>query len=1196
MDQPSVDRDSLKLVSFNALSSGKVPDSSPSLFYVPACLVEIYDSVPKTLLDSGATDNFVDQSFLVAYGLEPRLKKAPDRLMLADGNSSSLITHEIDLTLLLGEGFERYKATFGVTQIGTANIVLGLPFLRDVNPVVDWATKSIKPRPSAPVQRFSVMVLEPKEFEKECEDCSAGGIIWLQSITTEASKPEDVVPVEYHDLLPVFSKRDADKLPPHRSFDHRIPLVDGQQPSFGPIYSLSISEQEALREYLDENLAKGFIVPSESPAASPILFVKKKDGSLRLCVDYRKLNAITVKNRYPLPLIGDLIDQVRYAKFFSKIDLRGAYNLLRIAKGEEWKTAFRTRHGLFEYRVMPFGLTNAPASFQHLMNHIFRDMLDVTVVVYLDDILVFSRNKEEHVEHVREVLRRLLEAGLYAKHDKCEFHMDEVEFLGFRIGCDGVKMDTKKVESVVEWPEPKTVKEVQSFLGFANFYRRFIEGYAKIARPLHDLTRKGTEFVFDEKCKDAFDGLKRAMSTGPVLRHFDPELPIIVETDASDFALGAVLSQREGEGTGSLRPVAYASRSLVEAERNYPVHDKETLAIVWALLEWRHYLEGAKHTIQVLTDHRSLEYFMTTKLLTRRQARWGEFLADFDFVIKYRPGTQATRPDALSRRADYHPRGEGPPSMALDQNSHNLKSLLSRTQLLAVLLSTARTTLDDDIRRAYETDKEYPLLKKKARLGKGKKGKLWTIGDGLLVYSGAKYVPESLRLSILADLHDAPHAGHPGQQRTYNSIRQWYWWPGMKKTILEYVERCSVCQRDKTSRQKPMGFLKPLPTAQRPWGDVSCDFIGKLPESDGYNAILVIVDRLTKMGIFIPTTTKCSAEDFADLFFRHVYSKHGLPDRLVTDRGSLFTSKFWRTIARMIELDHRYSSAYHPQTDGQTEIVNQWLEQYIRMYVNREQSNWAGLLYQAEIAYNSTPHTTTGVSPLFAYSGSEPRRSMTQPPKTITGGHITATAEDRVLFLKDVQRRLKETIELAQQSYKKQYDKHRRAPDIKVGDKVYLSTKNLSTLRPSPKLEHRYLGPYPVIEKINDNAYRLELPPTLQIHPVFPVSLLRKSKDESVTPEPAHAVDNSYGEVTYEIEGLRAVQRRYDGSRTVKHYLVKWVGFPEEQNSWSPEYDLKTNPKFKEWVTDMELRVSTPESIPERRTRRPTQRLRESQE
>lgn len=396
----------------------------------------------------------------------------------------------------------------------------------------------------------------------------------------------DTVPEEYHDFEDVFAKKPADSLPPHRPYDHTIELEDGQTPPHGPIYSLSQKELEELREYLEDNLRKGFVRPSSSPAGAPILFAKKKDGSLRLCVDYRGLNKITRKNRYPLPLIGELLDQLRDARVFTKLDLRVGYNNVRIAAGHEWKTAFRTRYGSFEYLVMPFGMTNSPATFQHFMNDIFRDMADKFVVVYLDDILIFSKDPREHSKHVRLVLQRLRDHNLHIKLEKCTFHTDTIEYLGFVVSPQGISMDSEKTKAIRDWPVPRNVRDIQSFLGFANFYRRFIDNYSKITVPLTRLTRKDIPFKWGPPAQEAFEQLKRAFEHTPILAHFDPTAHIVVETDASDYAIGCILSQIL-PGDNDLHPIAFHSRTMSQAEVNYDIYDKELLAIFAAFEHWR---------------------------------------------------------------------------------------------------------------------------------------------------------------------------------------------------------------------------------------------------------------------------------------------------------------------------------------------------------------------------------------------------------------------------------------------------------------------------------------------------------------------------------------------------------------------------------------------------------------------------------
>jgi hypothetical protein len=457
------------------------------------------------------------------------------------------------------------------------------------------------------------------------------------------------IPAEYRDFADVFSKEAADKLPEHRPYDHTIALQEGTSPPFGPVYPLSPTELDVLKKYIDENLRKGFIRHSQSPAGAPILFVKKPDGTLRLCVDYRGLNNITIKNKYPLPLIGELLDRVGKAKRFTKLDMRDGYHRLRMAEGEEWKTAMRCRYGLYEFCVMPFGLCNAPGSFQHFANDIFKDFLDDFLVVYLDDLLIYSNTRQEHKRHVRLVLQRLREAGLFLKLEKSVFNAEEVPFLGFIISPDGTRMDPSKVDAITSWPEPKSPHDIQVFLGLANFYRRFVKGYSKIVAPLTDLLKKGVKFHWSKAQKVAFSSLKKAFTTAPILRHFDPSKPAIVETDASDEAFGGALSQ-VGED-GLLHPCAFVSKKFSDTQRNYEIYDKEMFAIVECMYHhWRHYLEGSGLQATVVTDHKNLLWFTETKIYTRRHARWAEKLSRFDFVIKFRPGAQSGLPDALSRR------------------------------------------------------------------------------------------------------------------------------------------------------------------------------------------------------------------------------------------------------------------------------------------------------------------------------------------------------------------------------------------------------------------------------------------------------------------------------------------------------------------------------------------------------------------
>jgi hypothetical protein len=519
-----------------------------------------------------------------------------------------------------------------VVNIGNNDLVLGMSWLKIHNPSIHWED----PR----------MSFSSSFCSNNC--LSSPAVIQINSAT---------IPEAYKEFSEVFSEEEEAKLPPHRKYDIAIDLVPEANPRHGPIYSLGPREDKELKETIEKPLAQGWIRPSKSPMASPILFVKKKNGTLRMCVDYRKLNAMTVKNSYPLPLTQDLIEKLSDAKIFTKLDLKSGYSLVRIKEGDEWKTAFKTKYGLFEYLIMPFGLANAPAAFQHLMNDIFRDLLDVHVIIYLDDILIFSKSEAEHPTHVHEVLRRLKENNLYCNTEKCTFHVKEIDYLGLIILDKGVQVDQSKVTAALNWAAPRNVKNVQEFLGFVNFYRRFVPNFANVARPLYNLLRKDNPWQWSASEQGAFDALKAALTSARLLLQPDVRKPFFLECDASDYATGAILSQKDDEG--KLHPVVFLSKSMAPAERNYNIFDKELLAIIHAFKEWRHLLEGSEAPVQVLTDHKNLEYFAKSQTLNKRQIRWSNFLVDYNFQIIYRPGTQNRKADILSRHYGVVPLGGG---------------------------------------------------------------------------------------------------------------------------------------------------------------------------------------------------------------------------------------------------------------------------------------------------------------------------------------------------------------------------------------------------------------------------------------------------------------------------------------------------------------------------------------------------------
>ena len=1058
--------------------------------------------------------------------------------------------------------------SFNIISSPEHPIVLGLPWFELHNPKIDWKKREIidsRDNNNSRLITTSTSKLTPRHIstislQRLREEARVEDMLLFAVVINPISNAQDFdvhLPSKYREFSDVFDKVKANTLPDHRPYDCPIDLHSEKEPPWGPIYNLSPSELKVLREYIDENLANGFIRHSRSPAGAPIFFVKKKDGSLRLVVDYRGLNKVMVRNRYALPLIPNLLERLSGAKYFTRLDLRGAYNLVRIRPGDEWKTAFRTRYGHFEYTVMPFGLTNAPAVFQHMANDIFRDFLDIFIIIYLDDILIYSKTQEDHDNHVRQVLQRLREFGLYAKLEKCCFDRNQVEFLGYVVSPEGISMDPKKVQTVLDWKTPGSVRDLQCFLGFANFYRKFIKSYSQVVLPLTELTQKNRPFVWTSSAAKAFDSLKQAFTSAPILVHVDLEKPFIIEADASDFALGSVLSQIAHDE--KLHPVAFHSRKFEPAEINYEIHDKELLAIVDSFEQWRHFLEGSPHQIIVYNDHKNLTFFQNARVLNRRQARWAQFLTRFNFVITYRPGIQQGKADALSRRSYFAPK-PGDPTY-----DHQEQVLLSPSRLRLMVTNVSETTLDskflDSIRASIGSDDFAQdildhIVPDRASCSRSKFSRIdygnFSWHDGLLFRNNRTYIPNGpSRLQVLQHCHDSPLAGHFGVLKTLELVTRNYWWPQVRQFVIDYVSTCDVCCRSKIPRHRPYGLLRPLPIPNGPWKSISIDFITDLPSSQDYDAILTVVDRFTKMAHFLPCRKTFSSQETANLVMREVFKHHGLPDEIISDRGPQFIAKFWTHLLEILRISRKLSSSYHPQTDGQTERTNQTLEQYLRCFINYQQDDWVDFLHMAEFAYNNSIHSSTGFTPFFANTGYHPRWMMLEYPKVSNNPAV----KDRLEQLKEVQANISDNLLHTQAKYKKVADKHRldstlENPKFKVGDRVWLLRRNVKTTRPCDKLDFQRLGPFVISHQVNEVAFRLELPSHMRLHPVFHVSLLEPWTSSSIPnrvvppPPPVQLAEGP----EYEVEAIL-------DSKVIRnklYYLVDWLGYTPEDRTWEP--------------------------------------------
>lgn len=1132
----------------------------------------------KVLVDCGSTTNFISKRFVCKYQLSTIPAPKSQIVKLADGSSQ--------ITCKLVESFHMYfnnrdvRENLLVLPIENFDIILGMPWLQKHNPIIDWSTNTLSFLPTPlqailaesgitptsilsnpkstsisnrpPIELCSMRAKDVRKAIKKNEQLfllfvrvKKGQVHFINNINISDPNTDPISKKIVSDYIEVFPDDLPKGVPPKRFIEHHINLLPGTTPTFRNYHRLSPQDMDELKLHLKDLLDHGFIRESHSPYGAPILFAKKAgEVKRRLCIDYRDLNKITIKDRYPLPRIDELLDRLHGAKYFTKLDLRSGYHQVRVADADIQKTAFNTRYGQYEFLVMPFGLTGAPSTFMALMNNILRPFLDKSVVAYLDDVLIYSKTLEEHEHHVREVLEELRKHKLYAKESKCEFFKREVKFLGYIVGADGLKVDPEKVEAVKVWPVPTNVSEVRSFLGFVGFYRKFINNHSKIVSPMSDLTKtkdgtattsKPKEFKWSAEAQESFEKMKAALCSAPILVLPDPELPYVITTDASGFAIGACLSQDQGNG---LQPICYMSKKMLPAEINYPIHHKELLAVICALKEWRHYVHGSKFTVKVFTDHKSLIHLQTQPNLSERQARWNEFLSEFDFVIEYQEGKKNVVADALSRRADHL--GAVP-------------SINAITSISASLL--------DDVRAAYRADAFCQSILKGVMSSRVER---FTVKDGLILYDTARIViPEvqALKTLILQEYHDGKLHMHLGLAKTFDCISKHYYWPNIYKDTKQYVRTCLVCQQTKAENMKKKGLLKPLEIPTRRWHTVSMDFIVQLPVSkNGYDAIFVVVDKLSKRAYFIPTHTTATAPDTAKLYFKNVVKNgHGIPEIIVSDRDSKFTSLFWQSLWSLLDTKLAMSTANHPQTDGQTEIVNRVLEQMLRAFSNTKQDNWDELLPYAEIAYNSAKHASTGFSPFYLNYGQE----GILPANLLNGNYLpqsgNASVEEVMSQLGDTLKQVQTNLKQAQEYQKKYADMNRRHEEFNVDDRVLLDAEDINFTSGTKKLLDKYIGPYRVSEKISAVSYKLELPAKLRIHPVFHISKLKRvhetdafpDREQKNRPLPVVKIDGEDAWYVEKIIGKRVHKK--DGLQ----YKVKWEGFPEWESTWESINNLK---------------------------------------
>lgn len=880
----------------------------------------IGNSQVQVLLDGGSTHSFIRTS--VARSLGFPIEHVPS-FAVAVGNGGRLLTEgRLVNTPISIQGHEFHPELF-VLAVHGADVILGAAWLSTLGWVrqnydklilefeVDGKVIQLRGEPRHTPQPAHFHSLQRMYRTEAIAESFKVDINKIIEDSTPKSPGVAPIPYEMSTLLDHFEDifQKPQGLPPPRTVDHSIPL----QPGTGPVnirpYRYPHYQKGVIESMVQEMLEDGVIQLSSSPFSSPIVLVRKKDGTWRFCTDYRALNAITVKDRFPIPTIDELFDElhgVHGALFFSKLDLRSGYHQIRVHPKDIHKTAFRTHEGHYEYRVMPFGLTNAPATFQNLMNLVFKPMLRKFVLVFLDDILVYSRTWDDHLHHVHIVLKTLREHTLFAKREKCSFGASQVEYLGHIISCNGVSMDDAKVKAMLEWPTPTSQKEVRGFLGLTGFYRRFVRGYAQIAAALTDLLKRDG-FHWSQLADKAFDALKRGLTSAPIFAMPDFTQAFIVETDASGIGIGAVLTQ-------SGHPIAYFSKKLSPRMQAASTYHREMFAITCAVKKWRHYLLGRRFT--VLTDQRSLRELMAQTIQTPEQQKWLTKLLGFDFEIRFRPGRKNAVADALSR---CHPE-EG----------------------LFYAISGPIVHLLNDLSLAIQQDRELQSIIMALQNG-AVELQGYQLVQGMLLFHNRIVVPndDTIRMQLLREFHDTPIGGHAGVQRTYRCMASELYWKGLREDVKRFVAQCVICQQVKYITAPPAGLLQPLPIPHQIWEDISMDFVVGLPPSSGKTVVFVVVDRLSKYAHFIPIASGFTSASIAEIFVREIVRLHGMPSTIVSDRDRVFISTFWQELFRLQGTKLAMSSAYHPESDGQTEVTNRTLEMYLRCFTLDQPKKWA---------------------------------------------------------------------------------------------------------------------------------------------------------------------------------------------------------------------------------------------------------------
>lgn len=1173
----------------------------------------------RAFIDSGCTFNAVSSSFAIACGL--KVEELPNDVVCEVGGGKEIrmkrrVAHiEFDLGRL--GTYATYVFVIDPIPIGV-DVLFGMDFLINVNPDIDWIKKTTSLRS---LQSEKIITEERDRLEtlfhfSTTPHLSESGetlIIdtdeYLKEI--EKNEPNDyffVIQLQQGEKINRFKRQGWEALKHNPAYEtllkykatvfqdtldmnnavqsdiqHSIELQD-RTPFHVKQFRISPDQQAAVSKWVEEMETAGIIRKSNSPFNSPIFCVKKPIG-WRIVNDFRLLNSRTRIPRGPIPRKDEIQEAMQGSWWFSAMDLLSGYYQLLLREEDRELTAFSTPKGQYEYVATAQGLAGAPSTFNRFVKAAFDGLQDICRS-FFDDLFVFTRSKDPavHIAALDRVLRRCEEKGLRIKIEKCVFLAAEIPVLGDFVGREGVRVDPDKVAVLKDWPTPTTKKELKSFLGTIVYCSRFLKNYGKLVAPLQELLagkHKNAPITFTAAQASAFAQLKQAMCETPVLALADFSKTFGIRMDASDYAIGGVLFQLDENGEE--HPVAYTGRRMGRAELNYPVREKELLAIMHALRVWRHYLIDQPFTVE--TDHQSLESIFTQRTCSQRLARWLNELSEYRPNFHWIAGDTNCTADGISRRSDFMP--VNAPS-GVDLRSL-LRSMLNNIDTndelqqllhfqnydvaLFVMYALSSSDLMTECRTYYAQDRYLSKIWKFFKEGgqKDSRYKNFHFADDLLWKKHNNTfvlcIPHRSEIinKVIFSEHDDPAKGHPGIFKTLHNLRRKYWWTSLTQTVSRYIKTCEKCMRNKYRQTKPPGLLQPLPIPEARWTDIAMDFILDLPLSNGNNAIWVIVCRLTKRAHFIPIfmgDNESSARNCALIFCKEFQRLHGIPESIISDRDSRFTSVFWQTLMERQGTNIMLSSAFRPNTDGQSERTHRFIQDYLRNYVYPCQSNWSELLFAAEYAYNARRHDSIRMSPFEADLGYIPKAIPDHMFEKIVGNKNKKEAYEFGQKQQEILVQLKINLDSAQERMKHYYDLNRPIQNFEIGDQVLLSSENLDIehlgviAEGSKKFAPLWIGPYPILKKTSIDTYKLQLTSGLRLHPEFHTSLLKpyyKDDDNSRANKPNEGMivagSTDHGFLVENIVGHKKVRGKI-------YYRVQWLGYSDDHNTWEPIANL----------------------------------------